>query len=417
MKKAPISPNVVRTFTDKKNPSSDFLFIEDLFSKEDLAERDRVRRFCDQEVVPIAADHWDREEPPFELLPKLKDLKIAGGTIQGYGCLGISPTVLGLTTAELARGDASFALILGVHSQLAMNTIALFGSEEQKWRWLPPMAQLDKIGAFGMTEPEHGSDVIYIDTQFHQEDNRWVLNEQKKWIGNASFADVVVIWAKNKLGQVGAFLIEKGTEGFRAEIIKGKASMRDSWPTVITLEDVRIPLKNRLPKANSFNDFNTIITQSRSLISWMALGISTSCYERALAYTKKREQFGKPIASYQLVQSKLAHMLAEITSMQLLCRRLSQLAAQHKLTVEAASLVKMQTCLRARQVAADARDLLSGNGILLENHIAKHQADLEAIFTLEGTDHMHPLIIGLAITGLSRESEVQESTIAFAVFF
>lgn len=393
-------PGAMHTFTDEQNLSSDFLLLEDLFTDEERAIRDRIRQFSDQEVIPIIADYWNREELPFELLPKLKELGIIGGTIQGYGCPGISPIAMGLATAEFARGDAGFALIVGVHSVLAMNTVAYLGSEEQKEYWLPAMLRLEKIGAFGMTEPTHGSDLVFIDTQFHQKGDMWILNGQKKWIGNASFADVIVIWAKSQKGQVGAFLVEKGTPGLHVEVIKGKASVRSAWPTVITLDNAQVPIKNRLMRARSFNDFHSILTHSRSLVSWMALGMATSCYERALAYVMERQQFGKPLANYQLVQAKLARMLGALTDMRLLCIRLGQVSALNKLTVEAASLAKMQTCLKARKIAADARDLLGGNGILLENAVAKHLADIEAVFTLEGTDHIQALILGYAITGI-----------------
>lgn len=378
----------------------DYYSIDDLLTEDEKSIRERVRRFCDQEVLPRAAEYWERAEVPFELVEKLATLNIAGGTIKDYGCPGLSPVAMGLAVAELTRGDGSLNTTFGVHSCLAMATIARFGSPEQKSQWLPAMARMEKIGAFAMTEPDHGSDVVSFETNVYRDGDSWVINGAKKWIGNGSFADVVVVWARHKTGQVGAFLVEKGTPGFTAKVITGKVSQRASWQTHITLENVRVPVSHRLANANSFNDFTTILIDSRCWVAWTALGHALACYEHALAYTRKRMQFGKPIAHFQLVQQKLARMLAEITCLQLLCLRASQLIAAKKLTIGTASLAKMQAAYRARQIAADARDLLGGNGILLEYHVAKHQADLEAIFTFEGTDHMQSLIIGREITGV-----------------
>ncbi|HZO70891.1 MAG TPA: acyl-CoA dehydrogenase family protein [Ktedonobacteraceae bacterium] len=378
----------------------DYYSIEDLLTEEEKSVRERVRRFCDQEVIPRAAEYWDRAEVPFELLKKLATLNIVGGTIKGYGCPGLSPVAVGLAIAELTRGDGSLNTTIGVHSGLAMAAIAHFGSPEQKEQWLPGMARLEKIGAFALTEPEHGSDAFSFETSVSRDGDSWVINGAKKWIGNASFADVVVVWARHKTGQVGAFLVEKGTPGFTAQVITGKGSQRASWQTHITLENVRVPISHRLANVSSFNDFTSVALGGRCEVAWTALGHAIACYEHALAYTKKRVQFGKPIAHFQLVQQKLARMLAEITCLQLLCLRASQLLAAKKLTLGTAALAKMQAAYKARQIAADARDLLGANGILLEYHVIKHQADLETIFTGEGTDHIQSLIIGREITGI-----------------
>lgn len=378
----------------------DYYSIEDLLTEEEKSVRERVRRFCDQEVIPRAAEYWERAEVPFELVKKLTTLNIIGGAIKGYGCPGLSPVAMGLAIAELARGDGSLNITFGMHSGLAMAAIAQFGSPEQKEQWLPAMARLEKIGAFAMTEPEHGSDVFSFETSVSRDGDSWVINGEKKWSGNASFADVVVVWARHKTGQVGAFLVEKGTPGFTARVITGKVSQRASWQAHITLENVRVPISHRLANVSSFNDFNAVVLASRCDTAWSALGHAIACYEHALAYAKKRVQFGKPIAHFQLVQQKLARMLAEITSMQLLCLRASQLLAANKLTLGTVALAKMQAAYKARQIAADARDLLGANGILLEYHVAKHQVDLETIFTGEGTDHMQSLIIGREITGI-----------------
>lgn len=378
----------------------DFYRIRDLLSDEERALQQRVRAFCNREVLPVVASYWDRAEPPAPLVAKLAELRIAGGAIRGHGCPGLSATSAGLVAAELARGDGSLATSFGVHSALAMATIDLLGSDEQKARWLPPMARLERIGAFALTEPEHGSDVVLLETVARRDGDHWVLRGAKRWIGNASFADVIIVWARLDSGQLGAFVIDKGAAGMEVRVIAGKASQRAAVQADITLRDVRVPAEHRLAHANDFGDLTQILTHSRCWVSWMALGHASACYEHALAYAQRRVQFKKPLTHFQLVQQKLARMLADVTSMQLLCLRLSQLMASSQVTAAIAALAKMQTCARARQVAADARDLLGGNGILLENHVAKHQADVEAIFTFEGTDHMQALIVGREITGV-----------------
>ena len=379
--------------------SADFFLLDEQLTDEERAVRERVRRFCDQAVIPVAAEHWERAEMPTALLAGLAGLHIAGGTIAGFGCPGLSPIAMGLATAELARGDGSLCVGFSVHSALAMATIARFGSEEQKQRWLPSMARLETLGAFALTEPTHGSDIVLLETTARREGEDWVLRGAKRWIGNGSLADVVIVWARHGGNQLGAFLVEKGTPGLHAEVITGKVSQRAVLQADLTLRDVRVPSSHRLERVNDFQDLTRILSESRCCASWIALGHAMACYELALAYATQRVQFRKTIAHFQLVQQKLARMLAEVTSLQLLCLRLGQLAAAGKLTPGMAALAKMQTCLKARQVVADARDLLGGNGILLEHQVAKHQADMEGIFTLEGTDHVQSLIVGREITG------------------
>jgi glutaryl-CoA dehydrogenase len=377
----------------------DFYSIYDLLTDEERLLCKNVRAFGQKEVIPLINRYWEQGEVPFELIPKLAALNMAGDTIQGYGCQGRRQTTAGLLFAELTRCDGSVNAFVGVTS-LAMYTIAQFGSEEQKNHWLPAMAKLEKIGAFGVTEPDHGSDVIHMETSARRDGDEWVINGSKRWIGNASFADVIVIWARTNTGQVNAFLVEKGTPGFKAEVIKGKTSLRAAWQTHITLEEVRIPAANRLAKTKNFNDVMRVLNLGRYRIAWSAIGHAMACYEYALAYTKKRKQFGKPLAGFQLVQQKLVCMLADITSLQALCFRLGQLMDDGKATTAMVSLAKMQATLKARQIAADARDLLGGNGLLLEHHVARHKADIETLFTAEGADHMQVLTVGLDITGL-----------------
>jgi glutaryl-CoA dehydrogenase len=302
---------------------------------------------------------------------------------------------------ELARGDASLNTFMGVHSGLAMGSIALLGSEEQRRRWLPPMARLERIGAFALTEPEHGSDVVRLETRARRDGDTYVLEGAKRWIGNASFADLVIVWARDEAGDVGGFVLEKGAPGLEARVITGKIAKRAAWQTDLTLAGVRVPAEHRLAGARSFKDTARVLTEVRHGVAWEAIGHATAAYEAALAYARERVQFGKPLAAFQLVQEKLARMLAEITAMQLLCLRLGRLLAAGKMTPGMASLAKMHNARKARQVVADARDLLGGNGILLDYHVARHFADMEAVFTYEGADHVQALIVGREITGLS----------------
>jgi glutaryl-CoA dehydrogenase len=378
---------------------TDFYLMDELLTEEERRIRDKVRTFSDQEVIPIINDYWERAEFPFELIPKLAALNIAGTDIQGYGCPGMSEIASGLVMLELARGDASVGTFFGVHSGLAMHSIAMLGSEEQKQRWLPPMARLEKIGAFGLTEPNHGSDAVALETRARRDGHEYVLNGAKRWIGNASMADVVIIWARDDDGKVGGFLVEKGTPGFEPKVITGKVSKRAVWQDDITLTNVRVPADNRLALSRSFKDTARVLTATRSGVAWEAVGHAIAGYEIALTYAKQRIQFGQPLISFQIIQNKLANMLANVTTMQLLCLRLSQLQAEGKMTGPMASLAKMNNARLAREVIADAREMLGGNGILLEYHIARHHADIEAVFTYEGTDTIQALIVGREITG------------------
>ena len=379
---------------------TDFYLMDELLTEQERSVRDKVRNFSDKEVIPIINDYWERAEFPFELVPKLAALGLAGADIKGYGCPGLSPVAAGLMALELARGDASVCTFFGVHSGLAMHAISLLGSEEQKQYWLPPMARMEKIGAFGLTEPNHGSDAVALETRAHRAGNDYIINGAKRWIGNASFADVTVIWARDDEGNVGGFLVEKGTPGFKTEIMTGKVAKRAVWQTDITLTDVHVPVENRLALSRSFKDTALVLTATRSGVAWEAVGHAVAAYEIALTYAKERIQFSKPLASFQIIQNKLAAMLANVTTMQLLCLRLSQLEAEGKMTAAMASLAKMNNARLAREVVADAREMLGGNGILLEYHIARHHADIEAVFTYEGTDTIQSLIVGRELTGM-----------------
>src|SRR5579884_2236128 len=251
-----------------KSLGTDFYLMDELLTDEERAIRDKVRAFSDQEVIPIINDYWERAEFPFELIPKLAKLDIAGGSIKGYGCPGMSAVAAGLVATELARGDASVCTFFGVHSGLAMTSIHMLGSEEQRQKWLPAMARMEKIGAFALTEPKHGSDAVALETRARRDGDEYVLDGEKKWIGNASFADVVIVWARDDDGNVGGFLVEKGTPGFEARVMTGKVAKRAVWQAEIALNEVRIPAANRLAKSRSFKDTGAVLTATRSGVAW-----------------------------------------------------------------------------------------------------------------------------------------------------
>ena len=371
-----------------------------LLSNEEKRVRDLVREFVDREVIPTAADYWDRAQFPFGLLPGLGELGLMGGTLpEDYGCAGWNNVAYGLAVAELARGSGSLATFLHVQSGLAMTAIYELGSEEQKRRWLPPMARCEKIGCFGLTEPEAGSDPGSLSTTAVEKDGGYVLSGEKKWIGNASFSDLAVIWAKTDDGRISGFLVETENPGFQADILPRKASQRAAWQTHITLEDCHVPEDARLPKAEGLGSTLSILTHSRYGVGWDGLGQATDCYEVALAYAKEREQFGRPIASFQLVQQKLVEMVNEISLSQLLSIHVGRLKDAGGLDPATVSMFKMNNVAKARRIAATARDVLGGNGILLDYRVMEHMADIEGVYTYEGTNDVNTLIVGQAITG------------------
>jgi glutaryl-CoA dehydrogenase len=301
---------------------------------------------------------------------------------------------------ELHRGDGSLGTVLGVHAGLAMQSIAMCGSEEQKARWLPAMSTMEKIGAFALTEPDHGSDSIALSTTARRDGDHWVLDGDKRWIGNGTVADLVVVWARDtEDGEVKGFVVETPAEGYDATVMTGKLSLRAVWQADIALRGVRVPDDNRLVGATSFRDTGRVLATTRSTCAWMALGHATAGYDAALTYAKQRTQFGKPLASFQIVQQRLVRMLAELTGMQLYCMQIGRLADEGKLSPTVAGLAKMNNTRKAREILAEARDLLGGNGILQENHVMRHMADIEAIHTFEGTETMQTLIVGRDITG------------------
>jgi glutaryl-CoA dehydrogenase len=386
--------------TQREKRPVDLINAGSLLSDEEKRVRDQVREFVGREVIPTAADYWDRAQFPFELLPGLGELGLVGGTLpEEYGCAGWNNVAYGLAIAELARGSGSLATFLHVQSGLAMTAIYELGSEEQKRHWLPPMARCEKIGCFGLTEPEAGSDPGSLTTTAVEKEDGYVLDGEKKWIGNASFSDVAVIWARTEEGRISGFLVETDNPGFQADVLPRKASQRAAWQTHITLRDCHLPADAKLPGATGLGSTLSILTHSRYGVGWDGLGQAADCYETALAYAKEREQFGQPIASFQLVQQKLVEMVNEISLSQLLSIHVGRLKDAGELDPATVSMFKMNNVTKARRIAALARDVLGGNGILLDYRVMEHMADIEGVYTYEGTNDINTLIVGQAITG------------------
>jgi glutaryl-CoA dehydrogenase len=393
---------VLETTEIGRSLGTDYFGLRDELTEDERTYLDSARAFVDIEVLPVINGYWERAEFPWELIKKMGELGFVGDGIEGYGCPPMSPVAAGLIHMELNRGDGSLGTFHAVQAGLAMRSIWLLGSEEQKNRWLPGMARLDLLGAFALTEPAHGSDAVALETVAVRDGDEYVLDGAKRWIGNGSIADVIVVWARDAAdGQVKGFLVEKGTAGYEALVIEGKASVRAVLQADITLTGVRVPLGNVLPGARTFKDAVKVLASTRIAVAWGALGHAVAAYEAALSYAKQRSQFGKPLVHFQLVQDQLVKMLAEVTAMQLYCLRVSRLEEQGKLTDTIAALAKMNNTLKARHVIAEARDLLGGNGILLDYHVMRHMTDIEAIYTYEGTEHIQTLIVGRDITGVS----------------
>ncbi len=384
------------------SPASDFLGFELLLDDDDRALLTRVRDYMTATVEPVINDYWTRAEFPFELLPGLADLRVAGLQYDSAGCPGRSSLLDGMVAMELARTDPSIATFFGVHGGLAMGSVHLCGSEEQRERWLPAMARMELIGAFGLTEPDHGSGIAGgLATTARRDGDAWVLDGEKKWIGNASFADLVVIWARDAAdGKVKGFVVEKDTEGMTFDLQRDKIALRVVQNATVRLDGVRVPEENRLTNATSFADTARVLRLTRASVAWMATGCGRGAYEHALRYTAQREQFGRPIAGFQLVQDLLVRMLANVTASTGMCVRVSQLQDAGTLREEHASLAKAFTTVRMRETVGWAREVLGGNGILLEHHVGRFVADAEAIYSYEGTREVNTLIVGRAITGI-----------------
>jgi len=384
-------------------PDSDFYQLGGMLPAEDRELMRRVRTFMETSVQPIINKYWTKDEFPFEIIPGLRDLNICGLGLEGYGCAGGSSALSGYLMMELGRVDCSIATFIGVHSGLAMGSIYVCGSEEQKQRWLPPMARMETIGSFGLTEPEVGSGAAGgLMTTARRDGDEWVLNGQKMWIGNATWCDICVVWARDEAdNQVKGFIVEKGTPGFATEKIRHKIALRVVQNALITLTDCRVPAANHLAKATSFRATADVLRLTRAGVAWEAVGCAMGAYENALAYAQQRKQFGRPIASFQLVQDLLFRMLANVTSSQCLVMRLSQMQDAGLLKDEHASLAKAFCTTKMRETVGWAREVLGANGILLDYNVGRFVADSEAIYSYEGTREVNALMVGRAITGIS----------------
>ncbi len=385
-------------------PNTDFYYLYETLPAEELAIVKRVREFMETKVAPIITDYWVRDEFPFDLLPEVKKIGIGGVGIKGYGCAGGSLALLGFVQMESARIDPSFSTFLGVHIGLAMGSIYIDGSEEQKQKWLPPMARFDKIGSFALTEPLVGSGASGgLLTTAKRDGDNWILNGEKKWIGNSTWGDVTIVWARDVAdNQVKGFIVEnKTTPGFTVEKIENKVALKVVQNGHITLKDVRVPEANRLQGGNSFRDTAKVLKITRYAVGWMSTGCAMGAYEAALKYAQERLQFGRPIGSFQLIQDLLARSIENITASQCLLVRQAQLFTEGKLSDAHAALSKAFCTSKCRETVAWAREILGGNGIVADYKVARFFNDCEALYTYEGTFQMQNLIVGKAVTGLS----------------
>jgi glutaryl-CoA dehydrogenase len=378
----------------------DYYGLDELLTEEERLVRDTVRAFVDEKVMPRIAKHFRDGTFPNELIPEFGRLGLLGMTIQGYGCAGTSSVAYGLACQELERGDSGVRSFASVQGALAMYPIYAFGSEEQKQKWLPAMARGEKIGCFGLTEPDFGSNPSgMLSTARRNAGGGYVLNGTKRWITNGSIADVAIVWAKLD-GEVRGFLVPRGTKGFSATDIPGKFSLRASVTSELVLEDAEVGEDAILPGVTGMKGPLATLSQARFGITWGAIGSAMACYEEALEYAKSRKQFSKPIAGYQLVQEKLVEMLQEITKAQLVCLRLGRLKDEGKMRPQQVSLAKRNNVYWAREIARMARDILGANGITDEYQCGRHMCNIESVYTYEGTHDIHTLILGQDITGL-----------------
>jgi glutaryl-CoA dehydrogenase len=383
-----------------KYEAVDFYRIDDLLSDEERTIRDTVRAWVDERVVPIIEEHYQAGTFPFELAREMGEMGFLGANLEGYGCPGLNNVSYGLICQELERGDSAIRSFCSVQGSLVMFPIHAYGTEEQKQKWLPRLASGEAIGCFGLTEPDYGSNPGGMITRAVDKGDHYLLNGAKMWITNGTVADVAVVWAKLD-GVVRGFLVEKGMEGFSAPEMKGKHSLRASVTSELVFQDVKIPKDNLLPGVQGLKGPLSCLNNARFGIAWGALGAAMGCFDSARQYSISRIQFDRPIASFQLVQNKLAWMLREITKGQLLAWRLGRMKDEGKLRHEQVSLAKMNNVDIALQIARVARDVHGANGILGEYPIMRHAANLESVFTYEGTHDIHNLVLGRWITGIA----------------
>ena len=377
--------------------------LEPLLSEEELMARDTVRKFVADKVLPDIGDHFEQHSFPDHLVEEIGAIGLLGANIEGYGCAGANSVTYGLMLQELEYGDSGLRSFVSVQGSLAMYAIYRFGTEEQKNKWLPQMAKGEKIGCFGLTEPDFGSDAGGMRTMARTDGDSYVLNGSKMWITNSPIADIAVVWAKldhDDQKAIRGFLVEKGTPGFEAPPIKKKMSMRASHTGEIILSDCRVPAENILPESNGLGSPLACLNQARMGISWGAVGAAKACYESTLEYTRSRVQFGKPIASKQLIQDKLVGMAIELTKADLMNYHFSRLKDQGKLSPYQVSMAKKNSVHEALKIARTARSLHGANGISLEYAPVRHMLNLESVYTYEGTNEVHSLVIGRGLTGL-----------------
>ena len=380
----------------------DFLGLDDDLAPDERLVRDVVRRWVDEQVLPLIAAHYDAGRFPRELVPKLAELNLLGATLDPvYGCAGLKDVAYGLIQQELERGDSGLRSFVSVQSGLVMWPIATYGSDAQKHRWLPQLARAEAIGCFGLTEPDAGSNPQQMVTRVRRDGADLILNGTKMWITNGSLADIALIWAKDDGDVIRGVLVERGAPGFRANPIRGKFSLRASDTAELVLQEVRVPADQMLAGAEGLAAALRCLNQARYGITWGAIGAAMACYDVALRYAQQRQQFGRPLAGFQLVQEKLVSMLTEISKMQALCLRLGRLKERGALRPAQISLAKRNNVQHALAIARQARDILGANGIMYEHQVARHLCNLESVSTYEGTHDIHTLIIGEHITGLS----------------
>jgi glutaryl-CoA dehydrogenase len=381
-------------------PATDLYNIDHLLSEEERMVRDTVQKFVRERVLPIIGEHFEAGTFPRELIPEIADLGLLGMHLDGYGCAGLSAVNYGLACQELEAGDSGLRSFVSVQGSLAMFPIYAFGSEEQKQHWLPRMARGEVIGCFGLTEPDSGSDPGSMRTTARRDGDSYILNGNKMWITNGGIADIAVVWAKAEDG-VRGFLVERGTSGFTTSDIHHKLSLRASITSELHFEDCRIPASNMLPNVRGLRGPLSCLDEARYGIAWGANGAARACYESALDYAKTRIQFNRPIGSFQLVQQKLAIMVTELVKGQLLALQLGRLKDEGLVHPVQVSLAKRNNVREALKTAREARSVLGANGITLEYPVSRHENNLESVYTYEGTDDIHTLIVGQAITGLN----------------
>jgi glutaryl-CoA dehydrogenase len=380
---------------------TDFYNLSTLLSDEEKLAQQTVREFVNEKIRPIIADCYEKALFPLELVPQIAALGLFGVTLpEKYGCAGANSVVYGLTTQELEAGDSGLRSFISVQSSLCMYPIYTFGSEEQRMKWLPKMAAGEAIGCFGLTEANSGSNPASMKTRAKKVSDGWLLNGSKAWITNGTLADIAIVWAKTDDDTIRGFLVEKGTPGFTAPELHHKMSLRASVTSELFFQDCLIPEENLLPESKGLKSPLMCLTQARYGIAWGAIGAAIDCFTTALHYAKQRVQFDRPIAGYQLTQKKFTDMATEITKAQLLCLRLGRMKDEGSMDPLHVSMAKMNNCAMALDVARSARGILGGNGIMAEYPIMRHMANLESVYTYEGTNEVHLLAIGRHLTGL-----------------